>query len=62
MTFQRRSQLCEDKEARRSVMSGEQADPLDYSTGRGEGRGEDKAVEEADASATQKGPRGPARA
>lgn len=42
-------------------MSGEQADPLDYSTGRGEGRGEGEAVEEADASVTQKGPRGPAR-
>lgn len=42
-------------------MSGEQADPLDYSTGWGEGRGEGEAVKEADASVTQKGPRGPAR-
>lgn len=43
------------------MTSGEQADPLDYSTGWGERRGEDEAVEETDASATQKSPKGPAR-
>lgn len=60
MTFPRRSQLSDDEEARWNVIFGEQADPLDHSTAWEEGRGEDEAGKQTVASATQRGPRGPA--